>query len=162
MNLVVNASPLVFLGNAGRLELLRELGGGRIAVPSVVLQEVISSSHRDRASSAVEAATWIEAIQPLEIPTALARWGLDPGEEQVIAAGLATPRVRLVVDDLAGRKCALAHRLELIGTLGVVVAAHRRGLVDDPARVLAELETAGMWLSPSVIARALAIAKATS
>jgi predicted nucleic acid-binding protein len=48
--LVVNASPLVFLGNAGRLELLRLLDAGRILVPQKVFEEVTVSRHADRAS----------------------------------------------------------------------------------------------------------------
>jgi hypothetical protein len=35
--LVVNASPLIFLGNAGHLELLHTLGASRIIVPEPVV-----------------------------------------------------------------------------------------------------------------------------
>ena len=44
--LVVNASPLIFLGNAGRLELLRVLGASRIVVPQPVFDEVISGGKK--------------------------------------------------------------------------------------------------------------------
>ncbi len=65
---------------------------------------------------------------------------------------------RVVIDDLNGRKCALAHGLSVIGTLGVVIAAHRQGRIDDPRRVLLELRTAGHVVVRRVIARALRIA----
>lgn len=64
----------------------------------------------------------------------------------------------MVIADLNGRKCALAHALEVVGTLGVVIAAHRKGRIHDPRAVLLELRTAGMWLSDAVIARTLRIA----
>ncbi|MBI2378665.1 MAG: hypothetical protein HYV07_32015 [Deltaproteobacteria bacterium] len=44
--LVVNASPLIFLGNAGRLELLRHLDAAEVIVPSPVFEEVTTSSRR--------------------------------------------------------------------------------------------------------------------
>ncbi|MFO0744116.1 MAG: DUF3368 domain-containing protein [Myxococcota bacterium] len=159
--LIVNASPLVFLGNAGRLELLRELGGGRIEVPAVVLREVTESKHRDRASTAVAAASWIAPHDEARVPLSVARWNLDVGEEQVVAAAIAAGDARVVLDDLAGRKCALAHQLDVIGTLGVAVAAYRRGLIDDVEALLGELRQGGMWLSPSVIANVLALVRAS-
>jgi len=126
---IVNASPLVFLGNAGRLDLLQSLGGGRIAVPSVVAREVTETHHHDRARAVVAAATWIERIEPVDVPESVVRWGLDRGEAQVVAMGLANPGALLVIDDLAGRKCAIAHRLDVIGTrrwrCGCYAAARR-------------------------------------
>lgn len=49
---VVNASPLIFLGNAGHLELLRLLGASRVVVPQPVFDEVISGGHADKAARA--------------------------------------------------------------------------------------------------------------
>jgi predicted nucleic acid-binding protein len=40
---VVNASPLIFLGKAGRLELLRALGD-RVLVPEPVFSEIAAGS----------------------------------------------------------------------------------------------------------------------
>lgn len=157
--LIVNASPLIFLGNGGRLELLRDLGGGGIAVPSTVLREVVSSSHADRASVAVKSAAWIEALDDADTPASVALWGLDAGEAQVVATGLASGTARLVIDDLAGRKCALSHGLKVMGTLGVIVAAYRGGLIDDPARVFAELRDSGMWISSRVLERAFSLSR---
>ena len=49
--LVVNASPLIFLGNADRIELLRSVGVGRVVVPEPVHTEVVETKHADRAGS---------------------------------------------------------------------------------------------------------------
>lgn len=83
---------------------------------------------------------------------------IGPGEFSVIAMALHMPGARVVIDDLNGRKCALAHGLVVVGTLGVVIAAYRQGRIEDPRAVLLELRTAGMWLSDVVITRALRIA----
>lgn len=155
---IINASPLVFLGNAGRLELLRAVGSGRFVVPQAAFDEVTSSAHCDRASAAVKDATWIERSPVSPIPMSVAAWDLGAGESEVIALGLVNRDARLVIDDLAGRKCGLAHGLNVIGTLGVVIAAHRRQLLDDPALVFAELRSAGMWISDAVLAGALRLA----
>lgn len=158
---IVNASPLIFLGNAGRLELLRPLGQ-KVLVPLAVHREVTTSLHSDRAATAVLDATWLVPIAVDTIPQAVAAWDLGPGESEVIALGLRHPNARLIVDDLAGRRCATALGLQVTGTLGVVIAAYRRGEIEDPSAVLAELRDAGMWLSDGVIAGALRLAGWTS
>ena len=57
---VVNASPLIFLGNAGHLELLHTLGASRIIVPEPVFDEVMSGGYTDKAARMISDATWLE------------------------------------------------------------------------------------------------------
>lgn len=95
----------------------------------------------------------------MTIPAAITQWDLGPGESAVLATALSLPAARPVVDDLAGRRCARAFRLNVIGTLGVVVAAHRRGAIGDPRALLLELRASGMWLSDTVIESALRLVK---
>lgn len=156
--LVVNASPLIFLGNAGRLDLLRVLGASRVVVPQPVFDEVIYGGHTDKAARALSDASWLEQRPSPWVPDSIATWEIGKGESSVIATALQESDARVVIDDMNGRKCALAHGLSVSGTLGVVIAAHRQGRIDDPRAVLMELRTAGMWLSDAMIARALRIA----
>ncbi|HEV7486956.1 MAG TPA: DUF3368 domain-containing protein [Thermoanaerobaculia bacterium] len=157
--LIVNASPLIFLGNAGRLDLLRASGALRIIVPQAVVDEVTATQHDDRAASSLNESTWIERAAPIDVPSSILEWDLGPGESAVIAVALATPRSRPVIDDLLARRCALALGLNVMGTLGVAVAALRSGEVDDLRQIITDLRAAGMWLSDAVIERALRLAQ---
>lgn len=74
----------------------------------------------------------------------------------MISCALADPHSTVVMDDLAGRRCAQAHGLPVRGTLGIVVGARRRGEIPSARRVLADLRAAGMYLSDSVLETALA------
>jgi len=153
--LVVNASPLIFLGNADRLDLLRLIGASRVVAPQSVIDEVTTTLHPDRSAHAVTEAHWIERAGAPTLPTGVVEWDLGTGESDVIATCLQIAGSRPVIDDLAGRKCALALGLRPIGTLGVVITAYRRGHLEDPRQTLLELRASGMWLSDSVIERAL-------
>ena len=157
--LIVNASPLIFLGNAGRIDLLRATGASRIIAPQAVLDEVTATQHDDRAARSVAESLWIERAAHINIPASIIEWDLGAGESAVIAVALATPGARPVIDDLLGRRCALALGLNVIGTLGVVVAAHRRGHIDDLRQMILDLGASGMWLSNAVIDRALRLAE---
>ena len=156
--LVVNASPLIFLGNAGRIDLLRATGVSRVIVPQAVFDEVTTTPHDDRAARALTEAHWLERAAPVDIPPAISEWDLGAGESAVIAVALETAGARPVIDDLEGRRCALALGLDVMGTLGVVIAAYRRGRIQNPRQVLLDLRASGMWLSDAVIERALRLA----
>lgn len=153
--LVIDASPLIFLGNAGQLDLLHASGASRFMVPSSVLDEVLSSGHPDRAAQAVANATWIERAPSVPVPPEIIEWDLGPGESAVIATCLRLGDARPALDDLAGRKCARAFGLRVVGTVGLVIAAHRAGHVEDPRKTLLDLRAAGMWISDSVVEQAL-------
>lgn len=159
--LVVNASPLIFLGNAGRLDLLRATGVSRVIVPQAVFDEVTATLHDDRAARAVAESEWIERATPVEIPSSISDWDLGSGESAAIAVALGIIGARPVIDDLEGRRCALALGLDVMGTLGVVISAYRRGQIKDARQVLLDLRASGMWLSDSVIERALQLAGGT-
>jgi len=156
--LVINASPLIFLGNAGRLELLRACGATRFFVPPSVLDEVTASQHADAAARLVAEAEWIERGPTVPIPKEIVEWDLGPGESAVIATCLELDGARSVLDDLAGRKCARSFGLPVIGTIGLVIAAYRLGQIDDARKVLHDLRASGMWISDRVIDQALRLA----
>lgn len=157
--LVVNASPLIFLGNAGRLDLLRATGASRIVVPQAVFDEVTATKHSDRAAAALVASDWIERVAPIDLSPTITEWDLGSGESAVIAVALEITGSRPVIDDLAGRRCALALGLDVLGTLGVVIAAYRRGEIENARQVLLDLRASGMWLSDVLIERTLEIGR---
>lgn len=134
------------------------LGASRIFVPQPVFDEVISGGHTDKAARALSDAPWLETRPSPPVPNSISTSDIGKGESSVIATALQEPDARVVIDDLTGRKCALAHGIAVVGTIGVVIAAYRRGHIDDPRRVLLELRTSGMWLSDAVLARALRVA----
>jgi len=84
--LVINASPLIFLGNAGQLDILRAGGASRFVVPSSVLDEV--ARHADLAASSLAEVRWIERAPAVSVPDEVTEWDLGPGESAVIATCL--------------------------------------------------------------------------
>lgn len=102
---VVNASPLIVLARAGRLDLLRLLAE-RVLVPSEVVDEV--RVHSDEAARAVADQKWLEQVQAAPIPEVIKAWDLGRGESAVLSWALAHPGTVAVVDDYApgpARRC---------------------------------------------------------
>ena len=80
---------------------------------------------------------------------------LGRGEAETIALGMKRPDALLVVDDRAARGAATAARLDVIGTVGVLLLAKERGLVETVGLVLDELTELGFRLSDRVRREAL-------
>ncbi len=155
-DVVVNASPLIFLYGSGQLELLR-LYQGRVFVPSAVVAEVTAKPRHASRAAVVQLPSWAEVLPDIPVPAAVAEWDLGPGESAVLAHARATPSARVVLDDLAARRCARALGLQTTGTLGLVLLAKKSGRIASARDVLSSLRAGGMYLSDAVVERALGL-----
>lgn len=155
-DLVVNASPLIFLYGAGQLDMLR-LYHGRIFIPLAVVAEVTAKPRGLSPARVVQLPSWSVILPELPVPEAVAEWDLGPGESAVLARALATPGCRVVLDDLAARRCARALGLPTTGTLGLVLLAKQHGRIASAREVLDSLRASGMYLADRVVERALTL-----
>ena len=150
---VVNASPLIVLAKAGLEDLLTELSG-ELIVPQAVAEEVLAGPKSDRGRELIESG-WGRRILPERIPDSVLEWGLGAGETAVITVGLQTSDCTVALDDGLGRACARSHGLSLVGTLGIILQAKRRGLVRSAAESLAALRSHGLHLDSETIRASL-------
>ncbi len=151
---VVNASPLIYLSETGRLELLR-LAGQQIVVPQAVAEEVRRWGSEDPAVRALAATPWLQIVE-VAIPPVLLGWDLGSGETAVLGWAL-THRKTAILDDMAARRCAAVHNIPVRGTLGLVLAAKRKQIIPAARPVLEDLRQAGMYLSDALMNEALAL-----
>jgi predicted nucleic acid-binding protein len=151
---VVNSSPLILLGRISRLDLLPALAD-EVLVPRTVLQELAVKSGQDWLATTVSSHPGLVVVDDFPISDAVRKWNLGAGESAVIAFCLANPGHRAVLDDLRGRHCAQALGIPLIGTLGVLVAARRQGLIPQARPLIAAIRGAGYYIEDKLIEAAL-------
>lgn len=153
---VVNASPLIFLAQANLLDLL-QIAGDEIIVPAAVAEEILRRGPTDLAAQAIADTIWLVVTETPAVPAAIQGWGLGEGETSVLAYAHAHPGTEAIIDDLAGRRCAMVFGIPVRGTLGLVLAAKQRGKITTARPVLEALRQAGMYLSDAVLNDALAL-----
>lgn len=56
-----------------------------------------------------------------------------------------------VLDDLQARRCALAHGIQMTGTLGLVLLAKKRGIIPEVREALHLITAAGLYISPGIL-----------
>lgn len=133
---VSDTSALIALSNIGRLEILRDVFG-EITITEVVAQEF-----------GYPLPSWFKIIgvNNHELFGELEKQ-LDKGEASVIALALEHPGCLLIIDEIKGRKIALAYKLEIIGTIGLLILAEKKGIINDPLEIAGELMQNGFRLS---------------
>lgn len=143
---VADASPLIAFAQIGQLPVLEALFA-TLVVPSAVAREITPSVPRQ---------PWIverQPTQPLALQVLQARLGA--GESEAISLALELRVERVVVDEKAARHLAQALGLNVIGTLGVLLAAKRKGLIPAVRPLVEALLEKDFWISPRLVERAL-------
>ncbi len=148
---VVNTSPLIFLSHLDRLNLLQS-EGREVFIPKAVLDEVIA--REDRASAAVRLAykTWLR-IKDVTDRTGLdlIRADLHRGEAEAMVLAKELNAERLVIDDQDARRFADRAGIKTIGTLGILLAAKRKGQIPVVRQEIQRLQSAGFRVSPRLV-----------
>ena len=123
MKVISNSSPLIFLSAVGLLDLLKK-EFEEILVPDAVYKEVTSNNLKG--SNEVKNAGWIK-VQKLANKRPPSFYPiLDEGEEKAIILAMEQKADLLLIDDLAGRRAAQIHGINVMGTLGFLKVMHKK------------------------------------
>jgi predicted nucleic acid-binding protein len=83
---------------------------------------------------------------------------LDEGEAEVIILAKEQDADIVLMDEIMGRIIAKQFNLNVTGTIGVLLKAKERGLVNAIKEILTELQEKGTWLNTKLISKALELA----
>ena len=154
---IINASPLIFLSRGHHIELLKGFAD-EIWVPQPVAHEIQQRGESDISVQTIENTDWLIVKPILTIPKAITEWRLGDGESSVIALAAAQQiGCEAIIDDLMGRKCAASLGIPVRGTLGIVLAAKKRGIIPKARPIIEDMMHIGLYLSKKVLDRALAL-----
>jgi|688.fasta_scaffold143615_2 predicted nucleic acid-binding protein len=156
---VINTSPAIHLhavlpGGLGSLVRLI----GEVIVPWEVGQELSAGSAKDATWREIQALSGIHhrsagiAVHPLLSAQ------IDLGEAAVIQTALDGAHDAVILDDLKARRIARTLGLQVTGTLGVLLQAKQSGLLPSVRGAITSLERRGMWIAPSLAAKAIVLA----
>jgi uncharacterized protein len=148
--IVADSSALIALGQIDQLRLLSDL------CLYVVIPQAVDEEVRDSPSLPRRLPEWIEIQSVVEralLTTLPPR--LHPGEREAIVLAQ-TRHLPLLIDEQRGRKVATQMDIPVIGVLGVLLAARRRGLLALIRPEIDALQRHGFWLDAGLVRRVLA------
>ena len=151
---VCDASPVILLAKVRRADFLLSLPN-QLVIPEVVEREIASGPADSPAANWLEQNTSHLEHPNVSLSPDVAAWDLGTGESSVLSWALQRRSWTLVLDDLAGRRCAKDLGLSLTGTLGVVLLAKEDGLIDEVAPIVKALTDVGLWASDTLVGAVL-------
>jgi len=154
---VSNSSPLVARSAIGEAGLLANLYD-RVVVPDAVWEEVVEQGSGKPGAAQPAAATWLQrsSVADATLISALQEQ-LGRGEAEAIALGLELSADLLLMDERLGRRTAQRLGLRVVGVIGVLVEAKRRGQVAAIGPLIERLrDEVGFRVSAALVARVLA------
>lgn len=156
---VINTSPAIHLHAAlpGGLGVLPRVIG-EIIVPFEVGRELADGQAKDPAWREIQTLPGIHHRTEAVVIHPLISAQIDLGEAAVIQTALDEARVAVILDDLKARRVALTLGLQVTGTVGILLLAKQVGLLPSVGAAISLLETRGMWIAPSLSARAIRLA----
>lgn len=150
---ISNASPLIALSNISRLELLKEIFQ-RIIIPKAVYNEVVKEGKNRAGAVEVEKSIgkWIEIkeVKNLNEVRAL-RAVLDYGESEVIVLGQEINADLLILDNKEPRMFAKHLEFKVVGTIGILMLAYKKGILDNPIKEIMKLKEKGFYISDKLL-----------
>jgi len=155
---VVNSTPIIFLNHIGHLDLLQKLYS-KVLIAEAVYQEVIVNNSDNNCNDFISQCNWIEVIT---IKNESARkafiTSLHIGEVETMILALEESAALCIIDDLLAWKHAKRLNLNVVGTLGILVAAKKLNYIDAVKPLTDQLISGGMYLSESVYDTVLSLA----
>ena len=153
-NWALNASPIILLGKADLLKTVSPLAKVWI-IPEGVIREVEAKRPIEPYLSEISYSSEVVQENASKIHSSIAAWDLGQGESEVLTLGLVKPKTGVVLDDLQARKCATLFDIPLIGSLGLIVLAKRKGLLNMAKPAIEQLISVGLYIDSAMLTRIL-------
>jgi predicted nucleic acid-binding protein len=138
--IISDTSCLIALSNIGLLHIIKDLYG------EIIITSEVKAEFDELLPE------WIIVIQVKDkVKQANIENRLDKGEASSIALALEIPNSLLIIDELKGRNIAKSLNIEIIGTIGILLLASNKGLINDVLCVILKLVNSGFRLSDKLL-----------
>jgi predicted nucleic acid-binding protein len=114
---------------------------------------------REITPSLSELPSWVAERQPLATPQAV--MALDAGEREAIALAIDLSADAVILDDRTARKSAARLGLTVVGSVGLLLEARRRGHIEFVRPDLEAMIASGLFVSDALYRQILSLAGET-
>jgi predicted nucleic acid-binding protein len=145
--IVFNTSPLIALARMDAFDVIAKLPFEFVCPAEVETEILIGASH----GHPVIFPSWITVLflttplSPLTITT------LDEGEAAVIQLALEQSIEYVCIDEIKGRRAALAVGLKVVGSLGLIGKAKTRGLISEARPFVEQAQSEGIYYDKMLV-----------
>jgi len=150
MKVVSNSTPLIALSRINELGLLHTLFG-TIIIPAAVYNEVVLEGAGRPGVKEVANTSWIikREVQNL-LAVSMLQMDLDRGEAEAVVLAKELGADYLLVDEKKVRRVARSSEMRIMGTVGILGLAAKKGLISNLDETFNKLEENGFRFTEQV------------
>jgi len=142
--IISDTSCFITLSNIGELNLLQSL------YKQIITTTEIAQEFGENLPN------WIEVVSVSDkAKQELLEMQVDKGEASAIALALESENPFLIIDDNKARKLARNLKINHTGTIGVIIAAKRKGIIDSIKPILEKIKATNFRISADLELQAL-------
>lgn len=138
--IISDTSCLIALSNIGLLDILRDL------YQEVIITKEVQAEFSGNLPEWIIVSEVKNKDKQAEIEKIV-----DKGEASSIALALETKNSILIIDEVKGRKIAKSFNLDIIGTIGILLLADKKGLITDVLSAILKMVNRGFRLSDTLL-----------
>lgn len=148
--IVVNTTPWIAISACGQIELLKRLYAN-VYIPDHVNKEIMSGGKQGTGVHELKSCEWVkvEAVSDMEKVSLLSE--LDQGEAEVIILAKEKGIKQVLIDERVARLQAKVFGLEVIGTLGLLLKAKKKGLIPAIKPLVQKILEHGIWIKDEIV-----------
>jgi len=147
---VINTSPWIALSACNQTELLQDLYE-IIMMPTAVKDEILAGGKNALGVSTLKKANWLE-INDIENANQIKLLHeLDQGEAEVLILAAERDACEVILDEKVARMHAHVLGHKVIGTLGIILRAKKKGLIDRLEPLIGSICGAGIYIHKDII-----------
>lgn len=148
--IVVNTSPWIALSVCGQVPLLRKLYTN-VYVPFSVKEELLAGGKQGIGVNELKECPWLKIEKVIDFEKVRLLYELEQGEAEVIVLAKEKKIKKVLIDEKVARLQARILGLDVIGTLGLLLKAKRKGLVSSIKPLIKKILDNDIWIKDEIV-----------
>ena len=148
--IVVNTSPWIALSICGQIPLLKKIYN-EVYIPFGVKEEILAGGKKGIGVRELRESPWLKIEKVFDIEKVNLLYELDQGEAEVIILAKEKGIKQVLLDEKVARLQAKVLRLNVIGTLGLLLKAKKEGMVSNIKPLMAKILENGIWIKGEIV-----------
>lgn len=149
-SIVVNTSPWIALSMCGQISLLKKLYH-KVYIPQHVKGEIMAGGEQDIGVHELKTCSWIKVGKVVDVEKVKLLYELDKGEAEVIIIAREKGIKNVMIDEKVARLQAKILGLEVIGTLGLLLKAKRKGIIHSIKPHMMKMLDNNIWIRKEIV-----------
>lgn len=149
-SVVINTSPWIALSMCKQTSLLNKLYD-KVFIPETVKEEILVGGSTGVGVKELHLSSWIKIERVKDAKKVKLLYELEQGEAEVIVLAMERGIKQVLIDEKIARLQAKVFNLNVVGTLGLLLKAKKKGLVENIKPLIDSIVEGGYWIKEDLV-----------